>query len=406
MAMAGPDTAKRSFKTLDDLEVEGQRVFVRVDFNVPLDEDGGVSDDTRIQASLPTLRALRERGARLVVASHLGRPKGKPNPAMSLEPVGMHLAQLLDQEVLLPDDCIGDAPRKLVQNLREGQVMLLENLRFHPEEEAGDEGFARQLAALADVYVNDAFGTAHRAHASVTGVPRYVAQKGAGLLMTKELDHLSKLLDRPDTPFIAVLGGAKVSDKIGVIESLLKRVNGLLVGGAMASTLLAAQGYDMGASLVEHDKLDLARRILSKAHARNVEIVLPSDHVIAQAIDAKAVTRIADNGHIPEGWSALDIGPKTVESFKAWIGRARTVFWNGPLGVFEVAPFAHGTEAIAQAIAKSGAQSVVGGGDSVSAVRKMGVAPFITHISTGGGASLEFLEGKELPGVVALLESK
>ena len=394
--------SQRPFKTIEDIEVEGKRVFVRVDFNVPLDGDRTITDDSRIQASLPTIRQLRDRGAKLVLASHLGRPKGKRKPELSLEPVGARLAELLDQDVLFPDDCVGDGPKKLVQNLREGQIILLENLRFHPEEEAGDDVFSRQLASFADLYVNDAFGTAHRAHASVTGVPRYVGDKAAGLLMTRELDYLGKLLKAPETPFTLVLGGAKVSDKIGVIENMLSRVQAIVVGGAMSYTFLAAKGVALGGSRVETDKVQLAERILHKAETRGVTLLLPDDHVVVKQVAADAPHRVVSNGHLAEDDIAVDIGPSTAARFVEVIKKARTIFWNGPMGIFEMDAFAKGTETIAHAIANGSALSVVGGGDSVAAVRKTGVTPFISHISTGGGASLEFLEGQDLPGVEAL----
>ncbi|GMV40242.1 MAG: phosphoglycerate kinase [Myxococcales bacterium] len=392
----------RPFKTIDDIEVEGKRVFVRVDFNVPLDGDRTITDDSRIQASLPTLRQLRDRGARLVLASHLGRPKGKRKPELSLEPAGARLAELMDQEVLFPDDCIGDGPKKLVQNLRDGQILLLENLRFHPEEEAGDDTFARHLASFADLYVNDAFGTAHRAHASVTGVPKHLPDKAAGLLMARELDYLSRLLKGPEAPFVLVLGGAKVSDKIGVLENMLSRVQAIVVGGAMSYTFLAARGVALGASRVEVDKVQLAERILHKAEARGIPLVLPVDHLVVKVVDAASPARVVKNGELEPDDIAVDIGPATAAAFCDHIGAARTIFWNGPMGIFEMDAFAKGTETVAHAIAKGNALSVVGGGDSVAAVRKTGVTPFISHISTGGGASLELLEGQDLPGVAAL----
>jgi phosphoglycerate kinase len=337
-----------------------------------------------------------------VLASHLGRPEGTVRPELSLEPVGARLAELLGVEVLLPDDCVGNAPNKLIQNLREGQIMLLENLRFHAEETAGDENFARSLAGLADVYVNDAFGAAHRAHASVVGVPRHVADCAAGPLMARELEAFEEIMTRPREPFVAIVGGAKVSDKIGVLDSLLGKVDSLLIGGAMAYTFLKAQGHDMGDSLVEDSKIDQAKNLLLKAKSRNVDILLPGDHVIVQEVDADAPTRIVATGEVPEGWKAVDIGPDTRSLYAERVSQARTVFWNGPMGIFEIDAFAAGTEGLAQAVAQSSATSVVGGGDSVAAVRKAGVVPFITHVSTGGGASLELLEGKVLPGVEAL----
>ncbi len=394
------------FDTVDALPLEGRRVFVRVDFNVPLDEDGHIVDDTRIRAALPTIEHLRERGCRLVLASHLGRPKGQRIERLSLVDVGAHLAGLLDTDVLFPDDCVGDAPRVLAQQLREGQVMLLENLRFHPGETAGDEGFARQLATLADAYVGDAFGAAHRAHASVAVLPRFLSPRGAGFLMAREVRELSRLLHAPDHPFVAVLGGAKVSDKIGVVENLLGRVDALIFGGAMASTLLAAQAYSLGDSLVERSALRLAERILAKAGARGVELLLPRDFVIAREIAPGAECRTVPLGDVPDGWRIVDIGPETVAAYARRIEPAKTVFWNGPMGVFEIDDFAAGTIGVARAVAHSQGLTVVGGGDSVSAVRKAGVTPFISHISTGGGAALEFLEGRELPGIAALARAR
>jgi len=389
-------------KTMDSVEVEGRRVFVRVDFNVPLDSDLQITDDSRIQASLPTIRSLRDRGARIVLASHLGRPKGVACPELSLEPVAARLAELLDVEVLLPDDCIGDAPNKLIQNLRDGQIMLLENLRFHSEETSGDDGFARSLASLADVYVNDAFGTAHRAHASVVGVPRHVSECAVGPLMARELEAFREIMTRPREPFVAIVGGAKVSDKMGVLESLLGKVKSLLIGGAMAYTFLKSQGHDMGNSLVEDERIPLARNLLLKAKTRGVEILLPTDHVIVQEIDGESPKRTVMTGEVPAGWMAVDIGPETSALFAERIAEARTLFWNGPMGIFEIDAFATGTQAVAQSVGHSSATSVVGGGDSVAAVRKAGIVPFISHVSTGGGASLELLEGRVLPGVEAL----
>ena len=398
--MSGHHPAR--MQTIDSVDVEGRRVFVRVDFNVPLDGEGQITDDSRIQAALPTIKALRDRGARIVLASHLGRPKGSVRPELSLEPVAARLAELLGVEILLPDDCVGNAPNKLVQNLREGQIMLLENLRFHAEETAGDESFARSLAALADVYVNDAFGAAHRAHASVVGVPRHVAECAAGPLMARELEAFEELMKRPRKPFTAIVGGAKVSDKIGVLESLLSKVDSLLIGGAMAYTFLKAQGHDMGDSLVEDEKVGLAKNLLLKAETRKVALLLPVDHVIVQEVAPDAPSRTVRTGEVPEGWKAVDIGPETRALYAEQIAEARTLFWNGPMGIFEMDSFAKGTEAVAQAVAQSSATSVVGGGDSVAAVRKAGIVPLITHVSTGGGASLELLEGKSLPGVEAL----
>ncbi|MBK7398537.1 MAG: phosphoglycerate kinase [Myxococcales bacterium] len=402
--------------SIKDLTLEGRRTFVRVDFNCPLEEQDGkivVSDDTRIREALPTLRHALEHGARLVLASHLGRPKpGKDNKKLSLEPVGARLSEMLGVEVLLPDDCVSDAARRIVKELRTGQVCLLENLRFHAEEEADDETFARQLAELCDVYVDDAFGAAHRAHASVHALARLVPERAAGLLMIKEITALSKLIEAPPHPYVAVLGGAKVSDKIEVLDQLLERVDALLIGGAMANTFLAAQGVDMAASKIEADKLPLARTILEKAKSnrRKVELLLPTDVVVAKSLDATEGSIVDVGTGLPTGTMALDVGPRTVAAFAATFANARTILWNGPLGLFEKAPFAAGTFGIAKAIvaatarAESPAFSVIGGGDSAAAVHAAGeeVAAGISHISTGGGASLELLEGKKLPGIEAL----
>ena len=389
-------------KTISELDISGRRVFIRADFNVPLTPAGGVADDTRIRESLPTIRYAMEKGARTVLASHLGRPKGKPDPKYSLLPVAARLAELLGVEVTLTDEPVGDGARKVVSDLRDGGVALLENLRFTEAEEANDETFARALASYADVYVNDAFGTAHRAHASTAGIAKFVADKGMGLLMEREVKFLGKLLGDVERPFIAIIGGAKVSDKIGVLENLLSRVNQLLIGGAMANTFLKAKGGHLGRSLVEEDKLALARSFLKKAEQANVDVLLPRDAVAAAGIKAES-GRTVPASAVPEDLAALDIGPETARGFGDAIARARTIFWNGPMGVFESEPFAAGTLAVANAVAaNTHALSVVGGGDSVAAVQKSGVADRISHISTGGGASLEFLEGKKLPGLAAL----
>jgi phosphoglycerate kinase len=403
--------------SIRDLKLDGQRVFMRVDFNVPLmdvplAEDGRVSDDTRIRETLPTIEYAVRSGARLILASHLGRPKGQVNARMGLKPAADCLRTLLTQRmgrsctVDFAPDCIGPVAGELAGKLEKGQTLLLENLRFHPEEEANHEAFSRKLAALADVYVNDAFGSAHRAHASTVGITKFLHPAAAGLLMQKELEYLGKVTSNPEKPFVAIIGGAKVSDKIDVLRNLLSKVDALLIGGAMAYTFAKAQGKQVGKSLVEDDKLDLARDILREAQKRNVRLLLPLDHVVAEKIDAAAVSQIvkADQG-IPADKMGLDIGPDTVAVFSKEISGAKTIVWNGPMGVFEVAPFAKGTMQIAQAIAaNSGATSIVGGGDSVAAVHEAGVADKITHISTGGGASLEFLEGKKLPGVEALTD--
>lgn len=405
--------------SIRDLDLEHKHVLMRVDFNVPLSEDGSeILDDTRIRETLPTLEyAIRNR-AKLVLASHLGRPKGKPVAKYSLRPVVDRLRILLDHRlgdrvnVAFAPDCVGEIAEELARQLESGQVLLLENLRFHPEEEANDSEFAKKLAALGDVYVNDAFGTAHRAHASTEGVTHHVKQAAAGLLMEKELDFLGRALGlseeaaAPARPFIAILGGAKVSDKIGVIENLLNKVDALLIGGGMAYTFLRAQGRDVGKSLVEADKVELAGRMLKEAEKRGVRFLLPVDHLLADRFAPDATTQVfSDGGDFPPEWMALDIGPKTVELFSSEIAEAATIVWNGPMGVFELPAFSKGTTAIAEAVAgNEGAVTVVGGGDSVSAVQQAGVAARISHISTGGGASLEFLEGRKLPGVEALSE--
>ena len=392
---------KGKIKSVADLSVEGKRVFVRVDFNVPLTPAGGVADDSRIRAALPTIEHLLEHNARVILASHLGRPDGKPNPKFSMEPAAARLATLIERDVILADEPAGDGARKVVSDLRDGQVVMLENLRFHPGEEANDDGFARQLASYADVYVNDAFGTAHRAHASTAGMVKYVAAKGAGLLMQREVEFLGRLLGDVERPFVAVVGGAKVSDKIAVLENIVGRVDAILIGGAMANTFLAARGFPMGASKVESDKLGVARNFLKKCDEKRAEVVLPVDVVAAIGLEVPRGEAVGVD-KIPEGMMALDIGPETARLFADRIGRARTVFWNGPMGVFEMAPFASGTLAVARAIAACPGLTVVGGGDSVAALNQAGVADKVTHVSTGGGASLELIEGKALPGVVAL----
>ncbi len=396
--------------SIKDFELNGKRVFMRVDFNVPLDEDGRVMDDTRIVETLPTIEYAVRHHARLILASHLGRPKGKPNPKMSLKPVAERLRNLLDEHlgrginVGFAPDCIGMQAEEMAIKLEKGHTLLLENLRFHAEEEANDEHFSRELAKLADYYVNDAFGAAHRAHASTVGITKFVKKAAAGLLMQKELEYLGKALHHPGHPFVAILGGAKVSDKIPVVQNLIEKVDALLIGGGMAYTFLKARRMEVGNSLVENDKLDLAHQLMDQAKARDIKFLLPVDHVVAGRIAPDAKTHVVGNGHaIPHGQMGLDIGPKTVALFSEQIENANTIVWNGPMGVFEQEPFAHGTYAIARAIAANRpAVSIVGGGDSVSAVHKAGVADRITHISTGGGASLEFLEGKKLPGVEAL----
>lgn len=390
--------------SIADLDLKGKRVLIRVDFNVPLNEKREVTDDTRIRATLPTIRHAMKQGAKVLLISHLGRPKGKVVPAMSLGPVAARLSQLLGAPVRMAPDCIGDAAKAAAAALQPGQVLMLENCRFHAGDEKNDEGMSRALAELCDVFVNDAFGAAHRAHASTVGVAKFVPVAAAGFLMTKEVEYLGRALNDPARPFVAVLGGAKVSDKIGVLKNLATKVNALLVGGGMGYTFLKAQGLEVGASLLEADKLDVARSILDEARAKGVTFLLPMDHVIAERAEATAATRVADSTAIPAGWMGLDIGPKARQAFATVIRGARTIVWNGPMGVFELAPFREGTFAVAHAIAASGATSIVGGGDSVAAVTQAGVADKMTHISTGGGASLEFLEGIELPGVAALTD--
>jgi phosphoglycerate kinase len=393
-------------KIIDELDLAGKRVFIRVDYNVPLASgDGGpvrITDDSRIRASLPTVRYALEHGARVILASHLGRPKGKPDPRQSLAPAAVRLGELLGRDVALAPDCVGPAAEQAVLGLGTGEVLMLENLRFHGEEEKNDPGFAQALAGLADAYVNDAFGAAHRAHASTVGMAALVPDRAAGFLMRDEVRHLGKLLTGADKPFVAILGGAKVSDKIAVIENLLGKVDALLVGGAMAYTFLRAQGTGVGASRVEVDKVDLARQTLDLARKRGVRLLLPTDHVAARKPEAGAESTVCGPA-IDDGWLGVDIGPATREAFAREIGRARTVLWNGPMGIFEIPEFAAGTVAVAQAMAAARqATTVVGGGDSVAAVTQAGVADRISHISTGGGASLEFLEGRTLPGIAAL----
>lgn len=394
-------SALEGIRSVRDLDVDGRRVFVRVDFNVPLDGQT-VTDDTRIRAALPTIRHLMERGGRPVLASHLGRPNGEVVPELSLEPAGASLAELLECEVLLADDCIGDGPRKVVTDLRDGQVALLENLRFHAGERGNDEAFAKELARLAEVYVNDAFGSAHRAHASVDALPGLMRDKGAGLLMESELTSLGTLTaGSPERPYVAVLGGAKVSDKIGVIEALMSRVDTLLIGGAMANTFLAAQGFEMGESLLEVDKLPLARTLLARAEERGMSLLLPIDLTVADSIDAAVGRHVAVTEVGPTD-IALDIGPRSVKRFAEALRGAKSVLWNGPMGLFENEAFAHGTMGVAEAIGAVDGFTVVGGGDSVAAIQRAGMADRFDHVSTGGGASLELLEGKKLPGVEAL----
>jgi phosphoglycerate kinase len=393
-------------RSIEQLDLAGKRLFIRVDFNVPLDKKTrAVKDDARIQAAIPTIQHAIGRKAKLILASHLGRPEGRVVLEMSLEPAAERLSRLLGQDVTFADDCVGDGVHKLVGELRDGQVLLLENLRFHPEEEANDDAFSRELASLAQAYVDDAFGTVHRAHASTVGMVKYVPQRGAGYLVLAELKHLQPLLKGAPKPYLAILGGAKVGDKIKVIDQFTRKVDALLIGGAMAYTFLAARGAPVGASRVEKDKIDVARRILEKAAQGGVEVLLPVDHVVAK--EAKAGAPAQTVRDIPEGLLGLDIGPKTRELYRQRILGAQTVFWNGPMGLFEAPEFAAGTRVVAHALAEAtgrGARTVVGGGDSAAAMAELGLADKVSHVSTGGGASLEFLEGRELPGIKVLEE--
>lgn len=387
-------------KTIRDVAVKGKRVLVRVDFNVPLD-DGRITDDRRIREALPTITELRRQGARVILASHLGRPDGKVVESLRMDPVALRLGALLGAPVRKLPDCVGPEVARAVAEMRDGDVVLLENLRFHPEEEANDERFSRALASLADLFVNDAFGSAHRAHASTVGVTHFLPAV-AGLLMEKELTYLSSALENPKRPFVAILGGKKVSDKIGVIRNLLTKADALLIGGAMSYTFLSAKGLSVGASLCEEDKRDFARSLMDDAAQRRLSFRLPDDVVVAERLAEDSPHRVVSVSAIPPGWMGLDIGPKTAEAFAAVIAGAGTVMWNGPMGVNEFPAFAAGTRAVAEAMARSKAVTIVGGGDSAAAVQQMGLADRMTHISTGGGASLEFLEGKQLPGVAAL----
>jgi phosphoglycerate kinase len=387
---------------ITDLDVKGKLVFLRVDFNVPLDENGEIRDDNRIKASLPTIRYLLDHGARLVISSHLGRPKGKADPKMSLKPAAKRLAELIPNKVVMAPDVVGDEVTKLKRGLGEGEALVLENVRFYKEEEKNEPEFAAKLAEDIDIFVNDAFGSSHRAHASVVGIADFVPVKAAGYLMKKEVDYLKMAVHTPEKPYVAILGGAKVSDKIEIIESLLGKADHILIGGAMAYTFLKAQGLGVGKSLVEDDQGEMALVILENARAKNTSIHLPLDHVLARTAEAGAGTRTVEALPFPDDLMGVDIGPKTVAAYAAVIAGAKTIFWNGPMGIFEIEEFARGTMGIAKAIAESGSVSIVGGGDSVAAVKKAGVKDKISHISTGGGASLEYIAYETLPGITAL----
>jgi len=390
--------------TVRDVDLHGKSVLMRVDFNVPLDNEQNVTDDTRIRAALPTIQYVLEQGAkRLVLMSHLGRPKGKVVPELSLAPAAAKLAGLLGKPVRQLSDCVGPEVEAAVAGMGDGDVVLLENLRFHPEEKANDDGFSRQLASLGDVYVNDAFGTAHRAHASTVGVTRHLQPAVSGFLLEKEIEYLGRALENPDHPFIAVMGGAKVKDKIGAIENLLDKVDGLVIGGAMTYTFLKAMGVKVGDSIVDETNIEQAGKILALAKEKNVALLLPNDHLIADDIKNPVNTQVVE-GDIPDGWVGLDIGPESTKVFVEKLKTARMIVWNGPMGMFEKQAFAAGTQAVARALAESGATTIIGGGDSVSAVEQCGVSDRISHISTGGGASIEFLEGKTLPGLAALTD--
>ncbi|MFP4083159.1 MAG: phosphoglycerate kinase [Candidatus Aminicenantes bacterium] len=389
---------------VDHLDLQGKKVFLRVDFNVPLSEDGRIRDDTRIKAALPTINHILQHKAKLVVASHLGRPKGKYDPKLSMKPVAKRLEELISRKVILAPDVIGDEVDRLKKDLAEDQVILLENLRFHPGEKGNDPEFARKLAQHIDYYVNDAFGACHRSHASVVAITQQVEKSAAGFLVKKEIEYLSKAVRSPAKPYVAILGGAKVSDKIPVMENLLNKAHHLLIGGAMAYTFFKSQGFEVGRSLVEEDKMDLARKVFQEAQEKEVDFYLPSDHMVAAEATPEAQTQILDSFPIPSDLMALDIGPKTIARYTEIIAKAKTIFWNGPMGVFEVDQFSKGTMEIARAVAQADALSIIGGGDSAAAVDKAGVSEKISHISTGGGASLEFIANETLPAIEALSE--
>ena len=391
-------------KTIKDIDLKGKKVFVRCDFNVPLDENGNITDNRRIVAALPTIKYLLEQNCKIILASHLGRPKGEVNPKFSLKPVANELSKLLGKEVKLAEDVVGPSAKELTRNVKEGEIVLLENVRFDAREEKNDESLSKEFASMAEIFVNDAFGTAHRAHSSTAGIAEFLPAV-SGFLIEKELEFLGSALENPQRPFVAILGGAKVSDKLGVIESLLEKVDTLIIGGGMAYTFFKSMGYSVGKSICELDKLDLAKELMEKAKQKNVKLVLPIDNVIAKEIAPDTENKVIDSDNIPDEWEGLDIGPKTVELFKEELKDAKTIIWNGPVGFSEYEIFANGTRSIAQALAeKEDAVTIIGGGDSAAAIEKMGLSDKMTHISTGGGASLEFLEGKKLPGIECLLD--
>lgn len=388
-------------KTIRDVDLEGKKVLMRVDFNVPLDENQNITDDSRIKAAIPTIKYVQDKGAKVILMSHLGRPKGKLVDKMRLKPIADRLSELIDIKVSALKDCVGDEVRQAVENMKEGEVVLLENLRFHKEEESNDPNFAKELSGLGDVFVNDAFGTAHRAHASTEGVTKHLPSI-AGFLMEKEIEYLGNATVNPEKPFVIILGGAKVSDKIGLVDNLLNRVDSVLIGGGMAYTFLKAKGINIGSSKLEEDKVKLSRDILNKADSMGVKVLLPVDHLIVDKIDKDSNTKITDGAEIPDSWIGVDVGPETIKLFKAELAKAKTIVWNGPLGIFEIDKFDKGSREIAQALAESKATTVIGGGDTAACVAKFKLEDKMTHISTGGGASLEYLEGKVLPGIAAL----
>ena len=391
-------------KTVKDIDLQGKKVFVRCDFNVPLDENGNITDNRRIVAALPTIKYLLDQNCKIILASHLGRPKGEVNPKFSLKPVANELSKLLGKEVKLAEDVVGPSAKELTSNVKEGEIVLLENVRFDAREEKNDESLSKEFASMAEIFVNDAFGTAHRAHSSTAGIAEFLPAV-SGFLIEKELEFLGSALENPQRPFVAILGGVKVSDKIGVIEALLEKVDKLIIGGGMAYTFFKSMGYSVGKSVCELDKLDLAKELMEKAKQKNVKLVLPIDNVIAKEIAPDTENKVIDSDNIPDEWEGLDIGPKTVELFKEELKDAKTIIWNGPVGFSEYEIFANGTRSIAQALAeKEDAVTIIGGGDSAAAIEKMGLSDKMTHISTGGGASLEFLEGKKLPGIECLLD--